>query len=137
MEEEFYSSIKLVTGEEVFALVSTDEHEDKPIIIMQNPVIMKIITNNTGQFVKVKPWMELTDDSIYIIGLDKVVTMTEVRDEDMIGFYNNYIHNVEEEKLIDNTGKVKLTDSLGLISSVDDARRTLEDLYNLKDTKES
>ena len=137
MEEEFYSSIKLVTGEEVFALVSTDEHEDKPIIIMQNPVIMKIITNNTGQFVKVKPWMELTDDSIYIIGLDKVVTMTEVRDEDMIGFYNNYIHNVEEEKLIDNTGKVKLTDSLGLISSVDDARKTLEDLYNLKDTKES
>ena len=135
MEEEFYSSIKLVTGEEVFALVSTDEHEDKPIIIMQNPVIMKIITNNTGQFVKVKPWMELTDDSIYIIGLDKVVTMTEVRDEDMIGFYNNYIHNVEEEKLIDNTGKVKLTDSLGLISSVDDARKTLEDLYNLKDTK--
>jgi len=137
MEEEFYSSIKLVTGEEVFALVSTDEHEDKPIIIMQNPVIMKIITNNTGQFVKVKPWMELTDDSIYIIGLDKVVTMTEVRDEDMIGFYNNYIHNVEEEKLIDNTGKVKLTDSLGLISSVDDARKTLENLYNLKDTKES
>ena len=45
MEEEFYSSIKLVTGEEVFALISTDEHEDEPIIIMQNPVIMKVVNN--------------------------------------------------------------------------------------------
>jgi len=137
MEEEFYSSIKLVTGEEVFALISTDEHEDEPIIIMQNPVIMKIINNSMGQYVKVKPWMELSNDEIYIIGLDKVVTMTEVKDEDLILFYHKYVDNIEEDKNIDNTGRVKLTDSLGLISSVDDARKTLENLYNLKDTKES
>lgn len=137
MEEEFYSSIKLVTGEEVFALISTDEHEDEPIIIMQNPVIMKVVNNSMGQFVKIKPWIELSEDQIYIIRLDKVVTMTEIKDNDMITFYNRYVDNVEEEKLIDTTGKVKLTDSLGLISSVDDARKTLENLYNLKDTKES
>jgi hypothetical protein len=137
MEEEFYSSIKLVTGEEVFALISTDEHEDEPIIIMQNPVIMKIINNSMGQYVKVKPWMELSNDEIYIIGLDKVVTMTEVKDEDLILFYHKYVDNIEEDKNIDNTGRVKLTDTLGLISSVDDARKTLENLYNLRDTKES
>lgn len=137
MEEEFYSSIKLVTGEEVFALISTDEHEDEPIIIMQNPVIMKIINNSMGQYVKVKPWMELSNDEIYIIGLDKVVTMTEVKDEDLILFYHKYVDNMEEDKNIDSTGRVKLTDTLGLISSVDDARKTLENLYNLRDTKES
>ena len=40
MEEEFYASIKLVSGEEVFALVSASEEEDRTLLILDNPVII-------------------------------------------------------------------------------------------------
>ena len=48
MGEEFYSVIKLVTGEEIFALVTVDENDGDPIILMQNPVIMQIKNNHIG-----------------------------------------------------------------------------------------
>ena len=35
MGEEFYAAIKLVTGEEIFSLVSVDENGGDPIIILQ------------------------------------------------------------------------------------------------------
>jgi len=136
MGDEFYSTIKLITGEEIFALVSTDEHDGEPILILQNPVIMKIITHSAGQFIKVKPWMELSNDDIYIIRLDKVITMTEVKDKEIIFFYDRYLKE-DQEVPMDSDGKVQLTDTMGYVSSVEEARKTLENLYNLKDTKES
>ena len=52
MGEEFYTVIKLVTGEEIFALVTVDESEEgDPIILMQTPVIMQIKSNHIVQYV--------------------------------------------------------------------------------------
>ncbi len=31
--KDFYATIKLITGEEIFALVSVDNEEDEPVII--------------------------------------------------------------------------------------------------------
>ena len=81
MGEEFYSSIKLVSGEEIFALISVDENDGDPIIVLQNPVVIKIITRHSGQLVKIKPWIELPNDDFFAIKLDKIITMTEVNDE--------------------------------------------------------
>ena len=44
--KDFYATIKLITGEEIFALVSVDNEEDEPVIIMQNPVIMKVLSSS-------------------------------------------------------------------------------------------
>ena len=41
--KDFYATIKLITGEEIFALISVDNEEDEPVIIMQNPVVMKVL----------------------------------------------------------------------------------------------
>ena len=43
MGDEFYAVIKLVTGEEVFSLVCVDENEGDPILLLMNPVIMKVM----------------------------------------------------------------------------------------------
>ena len=94
MGDEFYSSIKLITGEEVFALVSTDELNDKTILILQNPVIMKVVNSPHGSVMKLRPWMQVPSDDLYIIHYDKVITMTEVTDPQVISIYNSY---VEEE----------------------------------------
>ena len=54
MGEEFYSIIKLMSGEEVFSLISVDENNWAPVIILQNPLVMKIMESPKGSFIKVK-----------------------------------------------------------------------------------
>ena len=51
MGEEFHAVIKLVTGEEIFALVSVDENDGDPILLLMNPVVMKVMRNHVGQYV--------------------------------------------------------------------------------------
>ena len=138
MSEEFYSVIKLISGEEIFSLVSVDENEGDPLIILQNPIIMKIIENKNGTYVKVKPWMEIPNDDMYIIKLDKVITMTEIKDNNMIFFYQKYLNDdttveINKQGML-NENQVKITDKMGFISTVEDARKRLENIF--KDSKE-
>lgn len=136
MGEEFYSVIKLVSGEEIFSLISIDENDGDPLIILQNPVIMKIINNQKGQYVKIKPWMEIPNDDMYIIRLDKVITMTEIKDQNMIFFYNRFLNDHEDENsFMETDGEVKISSKMGYVSSVEDARKKLEDIF--KNNKES
>ena len=134
MEEEFYSIIKLVSGEEVFALVSVDENDDNPVLLLQNPVIMSTIHTPGGSMVKVKPWMDMTDETMFIIRLDKVITMIESKDKKLIDVYNNYNEESDVEEPLD--GCVMPTSKMGYLSSVKDARKDLEDLFN-KDIKDT
>ena len=137
MGEEFYAAIKLVTGEEIFSLICVDDNDGDPIVILQNPVIMKVVTNHIGQYVKVKPWMEVPSDDFFIIKYDKIVTMTEVKESQMITFYERYIN--DEDVDIELDGKVQISNKMGYISTVEDARKNLEDIFrkDLKDNKES
>ena len=81
--------------------------------------------------------MEVSDDDFYMIKLDKVVTMTEVKNKNTIEFYEKYLRDDDTDIEID--GKVKISDKMGFISTVDDARKSLEELFrkDLKDNKES
>ena len=135
MGEEFHAVIKLVTGEEIFALVSVDENDGDPILLLMNPVVMKVMRNHVGEFVKVKPWMELSTDNMYVVKYDKIVTMTEVKETKMIQFYDKYLS--EEDSDWEEDGRTKITDEMGYVSSVKEARKMLEKLYKLKDNKES
>ncbi len=129
MGEEFYGVIKLITGEEIFALISVDESGEKPMLLVQSPVIMKVLSNATGQYVKVKPWLELSTEDMYIINYDRIITMTEIKDEQMIHFYERYLEEDGVDFEID--GKVSLNDKMGLITTVEEARKNLEELYKL------
>jgi hypothetical protein len=138
MGEEFYSVIKLTTGEEIFALVSIDDNDGDPLLVMQNPVTMKMSRSSRGMTLRVKPWMEIPDDDFFIVKLDKIITMTEVKDESMIEFYNGYLEEGSTEDLSDpSSHKTKLTNKMGYVSTVEEAREMLENLYKLKDNKES
>ena len=63
MGDEFYSILKLVSGEEIFALVCVDESEDEPILILHNPIKMKPLHPQSNQlnYIKVTPWMNMTE----------------------------------------------------------------------------
>ena len=141
MGEEFIAVIKLVSGEEILASVCVDETGDEPIIIAHTPVIMKMINN--GIYVKIKPWMELADDDMFIFRTDKIITMTEIKDQKIIKIYQRYVEeeNAEEDlsKLLESGGEVKPDKKMGYISSVEDARKILEEVWKkpFKNNKES
>ena len=128
MGEEFIAVIKLVSGEEILASVCVDETGEEPIIIAHHPVTMKMISN--GLYVKIKPWMELADDDMFVFRPDKIITMTEIKDQKVIKIYERY---VEEESgdfdvnKLQAGGEVKPDQKMGYVSSVEDARKKLEE----------
>ena len=127
MGEEFHAVLKLITGEEIFAHVSVDENDGDSIIMLSNPVVMKMLQGPVGSYVKVKPWLELPDQDLFLIKYDKIVTMSEVTDKQMIKFYNRYLE--EDDIDIEVDGKVSLNDKMGFLTTVDDARKSLENIF--------
>ena len=128
MGDEFHAVLKLVTGEEIFALVSVDENDGDPIIMLSNPVVMKMLYNGAGQYVKVRPWLELPTEDLFLMKYDKIITMSEISDKQMIKFYNRYLN--EDDVDIELDGKVSLNPKMGLITTVEDARKRLENIFN-------
>jgi|TARA_R100000479_G_C6377188_1_gene199495 hypothetical protein len=147
MDEEFYAVIKLVSGEEILSVVLVDDSTDDTLLVLQNPIIIKMMNSSTGVYLKVKPWMELVEDDIYFIKLDKVLTMTETTNEKLIELYKNYLEDDDtggtntysaSSTSIDvykPSGEVNVSDQKGYITSVEDARETLEKIFKL--SKES
>ena len=108
MGEEFLAHIKLISGEEILANVCVDETNEQPVLIVNNPVVMKMLNNPNGNFIKIKPWMELSHEDVFVIHHDKIIAMSETNDP-----------------------KIKIVyEKMGYISSVNDARKYLEDMYN-------
>ena len=135
MGDEFYAIIKLVSGEEILSLVFVDENDGDPVLVLQNPVTMKSYNNQHGTYLKVKPWMELSDDDFFIVKLDKIITMTETKDKRILDIYNNYIEDDDSIDVYNPSGQVKPSSKMGYLSSVEDARKRLERIF--KGLKES
>ena len=140
MVDEFYATIKLITGEEIFGLVSVEEDTENPIILINHPVTIKMINAIEGSMVKLNTWLNVPGDDPVVIKWDKVVTMTEIKDKAIISIYNNYLEDekfyITKVRSVDNNVKNKLTDKMGYISTVNDARKYLEGIYK-QSTKDS
>ena len=140
MENEFYASIKLVSGEELFSLVSIEDNVDNPLILCDKPVTMKMVNTPDGSIVKVRTWMNIPGDDPVVIQWDKVITVTEIKEASVITIYNNYLE--DERYDINQIGEInrphrndvknKLTQKMGYISTVEDARKYLEGVYKIK-----
>ena len=145
MEDEFYSIIKLTSGEEILSLVSVDENDGDPVILLQNPITMKVLHSPHGMHLKVKSWIEMSSDDIFIIRPERIITMTETKDQKLIDIYNSYIEDEEDMDIYtprknstdEPSGEIKPCRKMGYLSSVEEARKTLENIFKLTDTKES
>ena len=129
MGEEFYCLLKLVSGEEIFSIVSIDNNDDDPVVVLQNPVVMKFINSLSGTHLKVNPWIELIDEDIFVVKMDKIITMTEVKDIKLIDVYHKYNDTPNNYMPVTSDGEVKLSIDMGYISSVEESRKKLEDLF--------
>ena len=80
---------------------------------------------------------------MFVFRTDKIITMSEVKDQKVIKLYERYVEESNEEddmtKLLPSGGEVKPDGKMGYISSVEEARKILEEVWKkpFKNNKES
>lgn len=129
MQEEFYCILKLVSGEELFSLISVDDSVEDPIIILQNPIVMDYQDEGSYASIKVEPWIKSSKEDIYFIRLSKVITMTESTDDDLIKLYERYNLMMNSDESLETSQKI--TDKMGYLGNVSDFKKNLELLFKL------
>ena len=131
IEDDFFATIKFKSGEEIFCKVASSDEEDRLMLLVSNPVIIAEIKGRTGIVgYKVEPWLKTTKDDMFIINIDDVLTMSESNDMEMISMHQQYIKHNDQNG--DGSSKYKLNRKLGYLSTIQDAKDILEDLYRTK-----
>ena len=125
IEDDFYCTLKLKTGEEIFAKVAASEEEDRTILIVSNPITIAEIKGRMGTVgYKLEPWLKTTTEDMFILNIEDVLTMTESSDIEMIMMYQNYIRQSTKEG-----NQSKINRKMGYLANVNDAKEILEKLY--------
>ena len=130
MDEEFYATIKLTTGEEVVAKVVYLEDEDK--VLLENPLQVLSAKQRKGQLevsgFSFNEWISASFDNMFIIKRDHIITMTEI-DAPILDFYEKTLQRLENGKNL--TGRAgKLPRGSGYLGSVTDMKKSLENIFN-------
>ena len=128
IEDDFYATIKLKSGEEVFARVAACEEEDRTMLIIHSPVTFIEIKNKGGLVgYKVEPWLKTTREDMFIVNMDSVITLSESSDMEMIIMYQHFLRDSQREMHHQH----KLNRRMGYISNVNDAKENLEKIFKL------
>ena len=126
IEDDFYCTLKLKTGEEIFAKVAATEEDDRTLLLVTNPIIVSEIKGRTGVMgYKIEPWLKTTTEDMFIINIDDVLTMTESSDIEMISMYQTYCR--ESDRTENNQSKISR--KMGYLANVNDAKEMLEKLF--------
>ncbi len=131
MEEEFYSTIKLVTGEEIVAKVCYMEEEHS--LLLENPKkVTEIKQRKNGETVDgfvLVDWIHSTYESMFVLPMERVLTMSEL-DKRIERYYLSIVEGDDEEEI----GKVQpsnLNQRMGYLGSVKEMKKTLEKIYKI------
>ena len=128
IEDDIYATIKLKSGEEVFARVAASEEEDRTMLIVHTPVTVSEIKNKNGLVgYKVEPWLKTTRDDMFLIDMNNVITLSESSDMEMIVMYQHFLRDAQRELHHQH----KLNRRMGYISNVKDAKENLEKIFKL------
>tara|TARA_B100000029_G_C16890028_1_gene709992 strand:- start:135 stop:536 length:402 start_codon:yes stop_codon:yes gene_type:complete len=130
MEEEFFATLKLTTGEELIAKVSYMTDEDT--LILDRPMVVERILQRRGKQAiegfHLKEWMTATYESLFVIKMDQVVTITEL-DKKIEMFYNKHLELDNREIVAEPMSDKGLTRQMGYLGSVRQTKKLLENIY--------
>ena len=129
MEEEFYASVKLVSGEEIFGEVMPYEENGRTVLIISDPVEIETVSmNGSHEGLRMMPWLRsMPAEGIIIIPMDKVITVVEARkDSEVVAYYQRFIMTNLQGG---SSEKIKVTKKMGYVISVEKARENLEKLF--------
>ena len=81
IEDDFYATVKLKSGEEIFAKVAASEEEERTMLIINNPIMISEVKSRIGIVgYKFEPWLKTTTEDMFIINLQDVLTLSESSD---------------------------------------------------------
>ncbi len=129
--DEFVASIKLVTGEEILTKVIVNQDTADETVIIENPLICEEVRSHGANIplgYKFEPWMKMSEEDVFIIHMTSIITMSEIKEKQVIITYNEVI-----KKGFRSSGDPNLTREMGAIGSVKDCRDMIEKLYKGED----
>ena len=131
IEDDFYATLKLKSGEEIFCKVASTEEETEIILLVSNPIIVHEVKGRVGIVgYKIEPWLKTTTEDMFLINMNDILTMSESNDIEMITMHQNYIKNNSLSS--DGSSKYKLDRKMGYIANIKDAKTILEKIYKTK-----
>jgi len=135
MEDDFYATLKLKSGEEIFARVAASEEEHRTMLVVHNPVLIAEVKGKRGGIIgyKIEPWLKTTKDDMFLMNLDNIITMSESNDIEMMVMHQQYVHDIGCPRNNSN----KINRRMGYISNVNDAKEILEKIYKNSPKKSS
>tara|TARA_B100000287_G_scaffold317490_1_gene301179 strand:+ start:580 stop:993 length:414 start_codon:yes stop_codon:yes gene_type:complete len=134
MEDDFYATIKLISGEEIFAKVAASEEDNRTMLILHHPIIISEVKGRKGVIgYKVEPWLKTTKEDMFIMNMDKVLTLSESSDVEMMMMHQRYLR---DSQMDEEYSQARINRKMGYIGNVHDAKEILEKLYKL-DTKKN
>ena len=126
IEDDFYATLKLKSGEEIFAKVAASEEDDRTMLLVSNPVVVNEIKSRMGVVgYKVEPWLKTTTEDMFILNISDVLTMSESSDIEMIMMYQDYVRSSNS----DDDNNTQLNRRMGRIGNVRDAKEILEKIF--------
>jgi hypothetical protein len=137
MEEEFYASIKLTSGEEIVAKVSYDPDDD--VIVVLEPRVIEKVEQKKGKTIVegivFDDWMNATFENMFIIPRSQIITMIEV-DERIISFYEDHLNDKSQyrksrsKESNSSSKRQNPKNHEGYLGSIKEAKKLLEEIYN-------
>ena len=128
-DEEFYSTIKIVTGEEIVAKVIYLEDEDK--VMLEDPLLVEMQRSRKGALeiagFAFKEWMSATFEDMFVLNREHIVTMSEI-DPTIKEFYKKTLERMKSGQTLANTAD-KLSRKSGYVGSVSKFKKSLEDIF--------
>ena len=131
IEDDFFATIKLKCGDEIFCKVAASDEGDRTILLISNPIIveeMKTRGQTTGY--KLEPWLKTSTEDLFVINLDDVLTMSESDDITMIMMYQDYVRKSNKSNYS------KLDRKMGYLGNVHDTKEILEKIFKMSPSKD-
>ena len=129
MGEEFFATVKLITGEEIVSKVVYLEDEDK--VMLENPLQVDSAKQRKGALeisgFSFREWVCATFDKMFIINRDHIITVSEIEGP-IVDFYKETLSRMENGKSLTGKGG-KLPRGSGYLGSVTDMKKSLENIF--------
>ena len=132
MNNSFYATVKLITGEEILAEVTLTEENGAQFFLVNDPIVVNEtmqVDHQKGIAVSglvPKKWQLYASDSMTIIQREHIISISEM-DKFGVDFYMKALLAAKMSSPIKR--KVDSTDNVGYVGTVDETRMLLELLY--------
>ena len=73
---------------------------------------------------KVEPWLKTSSDDMFLLSMEKVITLSESENEQIITIYQTFLQDLNDER-----GQLRLSDKMGYVGNINETKKLLEKLY--------